>query len=46
LTPDEDAACPLRRRRDAVLSFCGPVIVLLAVTAWVFTPTVGPALII
>jgi hypothetical protein len=39
-------ASPLGRRRDAVLSFAGPAIVLVVVSVWVFMLTVGSALII
>jgi hypothetical protein len=37
---------PYRRRRGAILSFCGPVILVVVVLVWAFALTFGAALII
>src|ERR1700760_346081 len=40
------ASAPLGRRRGVVLSFCGPAILVLLVTAWSAGLTLGAALVI
>ena len=40
------ASAPFGRRRGVVLSFCGPAVLVLLVTAWSFGLTLGAALVI